>query len=504
MAPGIKSLAKDTAIYGLSSMVGRFLNWLLVPLYTYTFASGEYGIVTELYAVVAIFLVILTYGMETGFFRFANHERWSDPMQVYTTALLAIVCSSTIFVGGLFLGLDVWSRWLDCANHPSYIWMLGVTVALDAFTSLPFAYLRYQRRPVRFALLKISGIGLNIFFNLFFICLLPRVADHPAFSWMVIEDFSVGYIFLANLISSVITLFLVLPELKVRWSFSGKLLREMLNYSFPLLILGLAGIMNQSIDKIIYPHLAEPAEAMSGLGIYGANYKIAIIMVMFLQAFRFAYEPLIFAINREGREKSQKSYSDAMKWFIVFAMFIFVSVMMLLDIVRYFISPVYFEGLKVVPIVMLAELFFGIFFNLSVWYKVSDRTYWGTLFTVLGLAVTLGLNAWFIPIWGYMGCAWAAFGCYAFMMFCSWIVGRWKHPIDYDLKSVFFYIGLGVAIWLGVYAAVDNLEAYPVLAWLIKIAGIALYVLVVLWKENLTATLRSLTGRLRSQKAPTS
>lgn len=484
MSQGIKSLAKDTAVYGISSMLGRFLNWCLVPLYTYVFTEGEYGEVTLIYAVVALLIIILTYGMETGFFRFANHERWNDPMVVYSTALTALAVSSSIFIAIVFLGLDSWATLMDCPGHPSFIYIMGITVAIDAFTSLPFAYLRFRRRPIRFASLKLTGIGLNIAFNLFFILLLPRIAHHAFFAWMWDETFGIGYIFLSNLLSSAITLVLLLPELRLRWSFSTKLLGEMLSYSFPLLILGLAGIMNQSIDKILYPLLVtDKAEAMQGLGIYGANYKIAIILVMFIQAFRFAYEPYIFAKNSEGSEKSDRAYREAMKWFIIFAMFIFLGVMMFLDIVKWFIAPDYFVGLKVVPVIMLAELFFGIFFNLSVWYKISDKTYWGTIFSLIGLSVTLGLNAWFVPMWGYMGCAWAAFGCYAVMMICSWAMGRIKRPIEYDLKSAALYICCGVGLWLGAKALTEYYVTVTAGAWAIKILALLLFCSLVYFKE---------------------
>lgn len=485
MAQGIKSLVKDTAVYGISSMLGRFLNWCLVPLYTHVFDTEEYGVVTLIYSVVALLMVILTYGMETGFFRFANHERWKDPMEVYSTALIALSVSSSVFIAIVFLGLGSWASLLDCSNHPSFVYMMGITVAIDAFTSLPFAFLRYKGRPVRFATLKLLGIGLNIVLNIFFILLLPSLSRFPFFAWMWNETFGIGYIFLANLISSGIMLFLLLPELNISWRFSGKLFGEMLSYSFPLLILGLAGIMNQSIDKILYPILAsDRPDAMEGLGIYGANYKIAIIMVMFTQAFRFAYEPFVFAKHKEGKEKSSKAYDDAMKWFVIFSMFIFLGVMMLLDIVKWFIAPAYFSGLKVVPVIMLAELFFGIFYNLSVWYKITDRTYWGTIFSLIGLAVTLGLNAWFVPIWGYMGCAWAAFGCYGVMMFMSWITGRIKHPIEYDLRSVVLYILVGVTLWIVASALINGFELITPVAWIVKITALFIYPAIVLIKEK--------------------
>lgn len=485
MAQGLKSLAKDTAVYGLSSMLGRFLNWCLVPLYTHVFDADQYGVVTLVYSVVALLLVLLTYGMETGFFRFANHERWPDPMQVYTTALTALTISGAVFIAIVFAGLGTWASWLDCGAHPSFVSIMGITVAVDAFTCLPFAYLRYKRRSLRFASLKLIGIGLNIFFNIFFILLLPHLASWNIVAWMWMPDFGIGYIFLSNLLSTLITLLLLLPELKVRWSFSAPLLREMLAYSLPLLVLGLAGIMNQTIDKILYPLLVpDHAEAMEGLGIYGANYKIAIIMVMFLQAFRFAYEPFVFAKNAESKAEGHAAYRKAMKWFIIFAMFIFLGVMMMLDIVKWFVAPAYFSGLKVVPVVMFAEVCFGIFFNLSVWYKITDRTVWGSWFSVLGLAVTIGLNAWFVPMWGYMGCAWAALGCYGVMMLSSWAVGRVKHPISYDLSSALFYILAALALWIGATAIVEHCSLSLIASWAVKIGAVVLYILAVALKER--------------------
>lgn len=242
---------------------------------------------------------------------------------------------------------------------------------------------------------------------------------------------------------------MVVPEiLAENYNFNFRLLREMLHYSFPILIIGIAGIMNQTIDKILYPMLvADHTEAMTGLGIYGANYKIAIVMVMFIQAFRFAYEPFIFAQNREKGADKTRAYVDAMTWFVVFGLFIFLGVMFYLPVLKYFISPAYFEGLRVVPIIMLAELFFGIFFNLSLWYKLTDRTIWGTWFSLLGLAVTLALNIAFVPRYGYMACAWAAFCCYGVMMAASYAVGRVKYPIAYRVGALTFYFAVAMGLW---------------------------------------------------------
>lgn len=446
---GVKSLAKDTAIYGVSSIVGRFLNWCLVPLYTRLFPEDMYGVVTYVYSIVALALIILTYGMETGFFRFANHERYSNPDEVYSTSLTSLGFTSTLFFALVLLFLEPVSRAMECGGHESYVWMMALAVAIDAYSCIPFAYLRYKKRPVRFAMLKLVNIGLNIVLNIFFLLICPwlmRVAPGWV-EWFYVADLGIGYIFLSNLIASAVTLLMLLPDIvRIPLKFNGRLLREMLAYSFPLLVLGIAGIMNQTLDKILYPVLAT-SDAMAGLGIYGANYKIAIVMVMFIQAFRFAYEPFIFARDTAKGGNKDKAYSDAMTWFVIFGLFIFLGVMFFLPVLKYFISPAYFEGLKVVPVVMMAELFFGIFFNLSLWYKITDRTIWGTWFSLMGLVVTLALNIAFVPAYGYMACAWAAFCCYGLMMAASYLVGRVKHPVGYDIPRLLFYFAAAMALW---------------------------------------------------------
>lgn len=440
--PGIRSLVKDTAVYGLSSIIGRFLNWCLVPLYTIRFATAEYGIVTYIYSIVALALIILIYGMETGFFRFTTHERYADdPMRVYSTSMISIGVSSSLFLALVLAFLHPVADALQCPDHPDYIAMMAAAVAIDAFTAIPFSYLRYKRRPLRFAALKLTGIALNIVLNLWWILISP---------WLLGTTPDLRYIFLANLISSAMMLPLLWPELHgFKWRFDYTLWRKMLAYSWPLLVLGIAGIMNQTIDKIIFPLLVTDHDrAMTELGIYGANYKIAIVMVMFIQAFRFAYEPFIFARSREAGEDRLQSYSDAMKWFVIFAMVIFLGVMFYLDILRYFISPRYFSGLKIVPVVMIAEFFFGVFFNLSLWYKLTDKTMWGMWFSLLGLAVTLTLNILLVPIMGYMGCATAAFCCYGVMMIASYFVGQKKYPIRYPVGRLMLYFASAIGLWI--------------------------------------------------------
>ncbi len=485
---GIKSLAKDTAVYGLSSIIGRFLNWCLVPLYTVMFPAAEYGVVTYIYSVVALVMIVLIYGMETGFFRFANHDRWKDPMEVYSTSLISLAISSSAFLIAVCAFLGPISAWLDVPHHSDFVLMMAVAVAIDAFTALQFSYLRYAKRPMRFASLKLINIGLNIGLNIFFILICPWIwRQQPGWiAWFYDPDFGIGYIFLANLITSALNLLLLLPELRgFPYRFNPRLWKEMIVYSAPLLVLGVAGIMNQTIDKVLFPHIfPDKAEAMAQLGIYGANYKIAIVMVMFIQAFRFAYEPFIFARAKDKGDDRLQSYRDAMKWFVIFSMVIFLGVMFYLDIIRHFISANYFSGLKVVPIVMIAEFFFGIFFNLSLWYKLTDKTVWGMWFSLFGLAVTLGLNFLLVPKWGYMGCAWAAFGCYGAMMVASYVVGRIKYPIGYNVPRLALYFFSAIALWI--FSEVIAMEAHPWITMAIRTPLLLLYIFMAMRLEHVS------------------
>lgn len=479
-------MVKDTAIYGVSSIIGRFLNWCLVPLYTIVFPVAEYGVVTYVYSVVALAMIILIYGMETGFFRFANHDRWTDPMLVYTTALTSLAVSGTAFVVMVLACLGPVTRWMQCSGHPEYVVIMAVCVAMDAFLALPFSYLRYKKRPIRFATIRLVNIGVNIGLNLFFILMCPwlmKVAPGTV-SWFYDPAFGIGYIFLANLIATVVNFLMMLPEITgFRWRFNGRLWKEMLHYSAPLLVLGVAGVMNQTIDKLLYPHLvSDPAEAMEGLGIYGANYKVALLMLLFIQAFRFAYEPFIFAQAKEKGERKTVAYSDAMKFFVIFGIIIFMGVMFYLPIIKYFISPKYFSGLIVVPIIMLGEFFFGIFFNLSVWYKLNDQTVWGMYFSLIGLAVTVVLNVLLVPRMGYMGCAIAALACYTVMMLASYFIGQAKYPIQYHTGRLLSYLAIGaVCYFMTLYIAVTPMMW---LNYIIRAAVILAFIAYALKREG--------------------
>ena len=433
----MKSLAKDTAIYGLSSIIGKFLNYLLVPLYTYALArTADYGIVTNIYAWTALLLVLLTYGMETGFFRFVNREDY-DAASVYKTAFFTLLTTSTFFALLVILFQQPIANILGYADHSEFIAMMFATVAVDAFACIPFAYLRYQKRPIRFAALKLLFVILNIAFNILFLVILGK------------ND--VFYVFLSNILATTIQTLCLLPFTMPKGGhFSWPTLREMLHYSLPLLVLGVAGIMNQTLDRILFPYLYTGADAQAQLGIYGACFKVAMVMMMFTQAFRYAYEPFVFAKHKD--RQSVEAYADAMKYYIIFSYLILLGVIFYLDIFRYIVSSAYWEGLKIVPIVLWTYVFQGIYFNLSFWYKLTDETKWGAYFSLIGLVITLVLQIVGVPLIGYWASCGSSLVCYFVIMLLSYVIGQKKAPIPYDLKTIGGYTALTLGL-LGVYYA---------------------------------------------------
>jgi len=444
---GLKSLAKDTAIYGLSSIVGRFLNYLLVPLYTAVIpaVSGGYGVVSNVYAYTALILVLLTFGMETGFFRFANKTD-ADPKHVYANALLFVGGLSLLFVVLCLAFIHPLSAFLEYPDHPDYIAMMVIVVALDSFQCIPFAYLRYQKKPMKFAAIKLFNIIGNIVLNLFFLLLCPYIykVSPEAIDWFYL----VGYIFVSNLIMSAVQMFFFIPELRgFSYRLDRPLMKQMVSYSFPILIFGLVGILNQTVDKMIYPFLFEDRqEGLVQLGIYSATSKVAMVMAMFTQAFRYAYEPFVFGKNKEG--DNREMYAKAMKYFFIFSLLAFLAVMFYMDILRYLIAPDYWEGLGVVAIVMGAEIFKGIYFNLSFWYKLTDETKWGAYFSIIGCVVILVLNIWLVPQYGYVASAWASVAGYGLITLLSYIIGQKKYPMAYPLKDMAIYLVFAAILYI--------------------------------------------------------
>ena len=439
---GLKSLAKDTAIYGLSSIVGRFLNYLLVPLYTHYMPkeSGDYGVSTNIYAYTALILVLLTFGMETTLFRFANEEKEKSDT-VFSTGFTLIASLTAVFLILVFGFISPIADKLGYAEHHNYLLMMAVVVAMDALQALPFSYLRFQKRPIRFASLKMLFIALNIGLNVLFFVVLHRT--------------SVFYVFLLNLVCTGVISLLFLPQLfKIQWHFDVALLRRMFSYSWPILILGIAGNLNQVADKIMFPLVyPDQADANVQLGVYGSCVKIAMIMAMITQAFRYAYEPIVFAKAKDGDKNEY--YAVAMKYFLIFTLLAFLCVMGYIDVLQHILGKDYREGMQVVPIVMAAEIMMGVYFNLSFWYKLIDKTIYGAWFSLAGCAVLFAVNYFFIPKYSYMACAWGGVAGYGTAMVLSYIVGQIKNPIPYPMKSIMVYV-LMAALFYAVMQAVPH------------------------------------------------
>jgi len=446
----LKSLAKDTAIYGLSSIVARFINYLLVPIQTARFAAsgGEYGIITNVYAYVSLLIILLTFGMETTFFRFMSKEG-EDPRKVYSTALTMVMMTSLISAVLLMMFLYPIATAVGYADHPEYVAVMYVTVAIDAFMAIPFAYLRYLHKPLRFALLKIINIVLNITLNLLYLIVLPALRLNPFGIYDEQFTLDVAFVFYINLFCTCTTLLMLWKEWTSQpFKIDKDTCKRMLSYTWPLLVMGLAGQLNQAASQILFPYLFDGSqeEARAQLGIYGACIKIAMIMVMITQAFRFAYEPFVFGKSKD--KDNRDTYAQAMKFYLIFTLLAFLVVMGYLDILKYLIGESYWDGLRVVPIIMAAEIMFGVFFNLSFWYKLTDRTIWGAFFSGIGAVVLITIDILLIPRFSYMACAWAGFAAYATSMLLSYFIGQRYYPIAYPIRQMSAYVLLTLALYM--------------------------------------------------------
>jgi len=446
----LKKLASQTVVYGLSSIVGRFLNYLLVPLYTYYFSTAQYGVVSEFYAYAGFFAVLLVFGLETGYFRFSQQSEGSTA-RTFSTALAFIILANLAFL----LLIDRYdvriAAALEYQDHPEYILWFGLILAMDATAALPFAKLRAENKAFRFAGVKITEILVAIGLNLFFIVYCKNAYTEAPRSFaakLYDPTMGVGYIFISNLIASSVKLTLLLPQLRgLTAGFDPALFRKLMAYSLPMIMIGLAGIVNETLDRAILKYLLpyDLHTNLQMLGVYGACYKLSILMSLFIQAFRYAGEPFYFAHAKE--EGARKVYADVMKYFVIFCVFVFLLVTLYIDIFQYFIGKAFRVGLPVVPILLMANLFLGIYVNLSIWYKLTDRTGMGAFVALFGSLVTVVLNIWWIPRIGYMGSAWATLACYSSMALLSYLLGRKYYRIEYDLKRITGYILLGLSLY---------------------------------------------------------
>lgn len=455
----IKRLAGQTAIYGIPSILGRILGYLLVPLYTRIFAPGEYGTVNVFYSYASLLMVILTYGMETAFFRYNEQEK--DKEKVFSTGMISLLLSSVLFLLVVSVYAGPVAKLIDYADHKEYVIWFGWILALDAISSIPFARLRAQNKARRFAAIKMAGIIINIGLNLFFILLCPYLLKHtdnsPTSQFITFifrTDWGIEYIFISNLIASSVVLLLLFPDIAAtKFKLYPDLWKKMLLYAFPLLFAGMAGIINETFDRLLLRYLLPKDVASYQVGIYAACYKISILMTIFIQAYRYAAEPFFFA---QAKEKDAKVvYARIMDYFIITVSLIFLVTMLYLDdfILPVLVGNKYWAGRGVIPVLMLANLFLGVYYNLSIWYKLINKTIWGAWISVIGAAITLILNFWWIPlssdhiIYGYYGSAWATFLCYGSMMVISFLLGQKYFPVKYNLLKFCGYLGLALLLY---------------------------------------------------------
>ncbi|MDR2684742.1 MAG: oligosaccharide flippase family protein [Prevotellaceae bacterium] len=446
---GIKNLAKETAIYGISSIVGKFFNWLLVPLYSYTITTADYGVYTQLYAWLALAVIVLTYGMETGYFRFASHNSENESNRVYTTILSSIAATSLIFIAVIAVFKHEVSALIKLADYSELVFLLSITVAIDAFSSIPFSYLRFKQRPVKFMSIKLLMILCNIILNIFFLIICPKIYKHnpELISWFFNPNYKVGYIIIANFLSSIAGLIALLPYIfAAKWRFSFSLLKKMLKYSLPLLLFGIVGIMNQTIDRLIFPFVAVSAENVwrSELGMYNACFKVAMVMMMFCYAFRFAYEPFIFAKKNSREDKD--AFSVVMNFFVISTMFIYLVLIAGLDVLELILKKDFRTAINIIPFVMITYFFQGVYYNLSLWYKKIDKTIWGTWLSLIGFIISLIINVLFIPKYSYWACVFASLISFFVIMVLCYFLGQKYYPIQYNLKKIGTYFLLAVIL----------------------------------------------------------
>lgn len=456
MTNPLKRLAGQTAVYGMSTILGRLLNYALVPFYTYIFGKpSDFGLNTEFYAYISFLNILFTYGMETALFNFSSTE--INKNLVYSTALRSLLASTVLLILPVLLLAGPAADMMRYPGHADFVIWAILIVATDAIAAIPFAKLREENKAKRFAMIKLANIFTNLIINFFFIGLCKYAYEHPAntslstFGSWYNPAIGIGYAFIANLVANLVSLVLLSPQLaRVRAGFDYALWKRMMRYALPLLVVGFAGMTNETFDRILLKYMLPAGIGETQVGIYGACYKISILMTIFIQAFRYAAEPFFFSKRKE--EGAPELYAKVMNYFVVFCLLIFLGTTLNLSWIQYFVGEEYRKGLGVVPILLLANLFLGMYFNLSIWYKLTGRTRFGMWLTLFGAAITLALNFLWIPsqskfFGGYMGSAWATLICYAAMMILSYIFGQKYYYVRYDLLRIGGYLVLALGLF---------------------------------------------------------
>ncbi|MDR2886728.1 MAG: oligosaccharide flippase family protein [Bacteroidales bacterium] len=442
----VKKLAGQTLVYGLGTIVPRFLHYaVLTPFYTRIFTdTRDYGVVTELYSWMAVLLVVLTYGMETGYFRFVQNRGESE--KVYSAALMSLFVTSVFFIALVNVFIRPVSAAMNYGDNHDYIRMFAVIVAVDAFTAIPFARLRKENRPLLFSIIKIANVIITIGLVVFLLKIAPVIYENSTgwFREFYNPDYKVGYIFAANLVSSLVTMVMLMPViLKARFPFDTSLWKRVFTYSLPLLLAGLSGSVNDTVDKILLRRMIGPEEGLAVLGRYGAACKIAVLMALFIQMYRFAAEPFFF--ERANQRDARQAYAFVMKYFIIVMLIIFLGINLYISVFQYIIGANYRDALAVVPIISMGYLLYGIYINHSVWYKINDLTRYAVYITITGTAITIVINCLFIPVFGYMASAWAHVVSYGTMIVFSFLFARKHYRVNYEMGKMIPYFIIAIA-----------------------------------------------------------
>jgi O-antigen/teichoic acid export membrane protein len=485
---GIKQLANQTIWYGLSNIVGRFINYLLTPILTYIYASAEYGDISILFATAAFLNIIFTYGMETSYFRFTQKE---EQQKVFNTTFSMLLITTTVLLILLLYPIQYIANAMNLSEHPEWLVYVVLIVALDTFSVIPFSKLRQDGKPKKFAAIKLLNILINMFFVIFFLYFCKEDFEsgkQSFFASLYNPNIGIGYVFIANLIASAATLLMLVKEFTgFQVNLDKKLLKEIFIYSTPLIIVGFGGIINETIDRfmIVYHYNGTMDEARSANGIYSANYKLAVLIVLFIQTFRMGAEPFFF--KQSTKENAKETYAKVMHFFIIVCSLCFLGVVMYLDIWKHFMgikkNPEYLQGLFIVPILMLAKIFLGIYYNMSVWYKLTNKTMVGATITLIGAGLTVMVNFLLIPYLGYLACAIATVVCYGSMMIISYVQGQKYYPIPYDLKNGLLYISIAIVLF-GIHFTLRSMELNIFLLHGLATIFILVFLAIVVKKER--------------------
>jgi O-antigen/teichoic acid export membrane protein len=488
----LKKLVGQTAVYGLSSIVGRLINYLMTPFFTiYVFvgAAGkaEYGLSGEFFAYASFGSVIFTYGMETAFFRFMQKNEAEK--KVFPTILWSILMSSVILGGIIIITATPLSIWSNNAGREAYFYCLALILMGDAVSALLFAKLRQANEAARFVRIQFLKIGINVVFSLLFYFVIPALNRRGLFSPLSLHEPSAIWMFVANMVSSLAVFPFMWKELRsLKEGFDKVLWKEMIVYGLPILFMGFAGMINETLDRVLIKHLTpDQFLAEQQVGIYSANYKLSIIITLFIQAFRMGAEPFFF--NHAKQDDARLTYARVMKYFMIVCATIFIGVLLYLDIFKYFIGKDYWEGLKVVPVLLMANVFLGAYYNLSVWYKLTDKTALGARVSFIGAAITLILNWLWIPKFGYMGAAWATLICYFSMAAISYFLGQKHYPVPYPMRKIISYLALAMSVYLVSEMLRENMDLAPSLFLLLNtiLMGIYLFVIYKMEEKELRA-----------------